>query len=548
MPFHNPLFVKRDLDGFFGLCIDNLVQILLIVQLCALCGMTGPDAGKLLTHAVLPGAAVSILLGNLFYAWQARRIAAREQRTDVTALPYGINTPSLIVYVYFVMLPVYSETRSAEAAWKMGLLACLGSGLIEFFGAFVAERLRRSTPRAALLSTLAGIAIGFIAMSFALDIYDRPLIAMLPLAVILITYFSHLPFPWGLPGGLVAVLLGTLCAWLLPAFLPASFVGPKMDPAAVSKAWQERSWILPQFFGREVWEILSQPALWWKYLSVIFPMGLFNLIGSLQNIESAEAAGDRFDTRSSLAANGIGTIAAALCGSCFPTTIYIGHPGWKALGARSGYSILNGLFITLICLTGTVNLINSLIPIQAGVAIVLWIGIIITAQAFMAVPPAHAPAVAVGLFPAIAAWGMTIVQGAFFASGGANTMQVLLTADPAAKVNGFLLHGLLTMERGYILTCMILSAVCAFLIDHKFFTAAFWSLAAAICALTGLTHAYQLLGNNFDFLFLGSQSLPGALVFRGYSIAIGYLLCAAFFALCGRYYARHPNLQTIKHD
>ncbi len=33
-------FVKRDLDGFFGLFIDNLVQLLLIVQLCALCGIT----------------------------------------------------------------------------------------------------------------------------------------------------------------------------------------------------------------------------------------------------------------------------------------------------------------------------------------------------------------------------------------------------------------------------------------------------------------------------------------------------------------------------
>lgn len=548
MSFRNPLFVKHDLDGFFGLFIDNLVQILLIVQLCALCGMAGGEGGKLLTHAVLPGAAVSILIGNLFYAWQARRVAGREERTDVTALPYGINTPSLIVYIYFVMLPVYVETKSAEAAWKMGLLACLGSGLIEFFGCFFAEKLRRSTPRAALLSTLAGIAIGFIAMSFALDIYDRPLIAMLPLAVILITYFSQLPFPYGLPGGFVAVLLGTVCAWVLPLVLPASFVGPKMDPAAVSRAWQEKGWVFPHFYGMELWEIVRQPALWWKYLSVIFPMGLFNLIGSLQNIESAEAAGDRFDTRSSLAANGVGTICAALCGSCFPTTIYIGHPGWKGLGARSGYSILNGFFITLICLTGTVNLINSLIPIQAGVAIVLWIGIIITAQAFMAVPAAHAPAVAVGLFPAIAAWGMTIVQGAFFAAAGTVTMQALLTSDPAAKVNGFLLHGLLTMERGYILTCMILSALCAFLIDHKFRTAAWWSLAGAVCAFTGLTHAYQLTGNSFDFLFLTSKPNPGALVFRADAIAAGYLLCAAFFTLCGYYYQRHPDLKTIQHD
>ena len=29
-----PIFVKRDLDGFFGLFVDNLVQLLLIVALC----------------------------------------------------------------------------------------------------------------------------------------------------------------------------------------------------------------------------------------------------------------------------------------------------------------------------------------------------------------------------------------------------------------------------------------------------------------------------------------------------------------------------------
>src|SRR5207237_7340848 len=110
------------------------------------------------------------------------------------------------------------------------------------------------------------------------------------------------------------------------------------------------------------------------------------------------------------------TIAAALFGSCFPTTIYIGHPGWKALGARAGYSTLNGLVISAICLTGTLLMISKAVPIEAGVAIVLWIGIIITAQAFQATPLRHAPAVAIGLFPAIAAWGATIVAGAFIAA------------------------------------------------------------------------------------------------------------------------------------
>ena len=146
-------------------------------------------------------------------------------------------------------------------------------------------------------------------------------------------------------------------------------------------------------------------------------MGLFNVLGSLQNIESAEAAGDAYDTRYSLTVNGIGSLAAALFGSAFPTTIYIGHPGWKALGARAGYSVLNGIFVTVICVTGTLAWIAWAIPIDAGMAIVLWIGIVIVAQAFQATPREHAPAVVVGLLPGIGAWGALMAKNGLRAAG-----------------------------------------------------------------------------------------------------------------------------------
>lgn len=523
-------FVRHDLDGFFGLFVDNLVQLLLIVTLCGgLCGMSGVDA-RFIYQIILPAAAISILVGNVFYAWQAHRVARRENRDDVTALPYGINTPSLIVYVFFVMVPVYQDTGSAEAAWKMGLVACLGSGLIELIGALVAERVRQRTPRAALLSTLAGIAIGFIAMTFALQIWARPVVAMLPLGIVLITYFSGIRFPMGLPGGLVAIVAGTLIAWILPG----TWTGVSMDAGAIADAWTQRSVCPPVWCGGVLWEVLSQPSAWLKYLSVIVPMGLFNVIGALQNIESAEAGGDRFHTGASLAANGVGTALAACLGSCFPTTIYIGHPGWKGLGARAGYSTLNGVVISILCLTGTLAIVEQIVPMEAGIAIVLWIGIVITAQAFQATPRAHAPAVALGLFPAIAAWGATCVFGAFLRAGGAN-MQQVLTDSAGADVNGFLLHGLILMERGYIFTCMIIAAVSAFLIDRRFFQAAFWSLLGAVVAATGMTHAYVLEGNAVGYLLIGSTPPSGALAYRAYDIMCGYLAIAAVLAATGMY-------------
>ena len=476
-------FVRGDIDGFFGLALDNLVQLLLIDTLCRVV-LGFPDA--LIYGRVLPGAAVSLFVGNLFYAWQAVRLGRAAGRADVCALPYGINTVSLFAYVLLVMLPARLAAEAAGAAdparvaWQAGLVACLGSGLIELFGALVAERIRRATPRAALLSTLAGIAMTFISLGFLFRTYARPLVGLTTLAVILLVYFGRVRFRGGIPGGLVAVALGTLLAWLTGA-APG---GPL--PATGARLF------LPIPVVGELWEALTAGhAL--TYLSVILPMGLFNVLGSLQNIESAEAAGDSYATRPSLAVNGVGTIAAALFGSCFPTTIYIGHPGWKALGARAGYSVLNAAFFTVVLLSGTLAHIAWAVPVDAGMAIVLWIGMVITAQAFQATPREHAPAVVMGLLPGVAAWGALMLKNGLRAAGvgapgGPEFTPALL--DAFLRTDTWA-HGAFALEQGFILTAMLMSAATVCVIERRFHTAALWCAAAAVLATTGLLHAYR---------------------------------------------------------
>lgn len=475
-------FARGDIDGFFGLALDNLVQLLLIDVLCrTLLGFPH----DLVYGRILPGVAVSLLVGNLFYAWQARRVAAQAGRDDVCALPYGINTVSLIGHVFLVMLPARVAAEAAgdpdpaRAAWRAGLLACVGSGLIEAGGAFCAHYLRRASPRAALLSTLAGIALGFISLGFVFRTFARPVVGLVTLAIVLLAYFGRVRFRSGLPGGLVAVAVGTAIAWLMgiapvgarPAgaeiHLPAPVVG---DLAAV----------LPT-------------GMWAAYFSVILPMGIFNVVGSLQNLESAEAAGDSFPTRSSLLVNGMGTLAAALFGSCFPTTIYIGHPGWKALGARSGYSVLNGCFMTVLCLTGTVAWFVWAVPVDAGMAILIWIGVIITAQAFQATPREHAPAVALGLLPCVAAWGVFLLKeglrvAGYGAEGGPSFGPELVDLFHRRDLY---LHGAFALEQGFIFTAMVLSGLTVAVIERRFRTAGTWCLAAAALAAVGLVHAYR---------------------------------------------------------
>ncbi len=462
---------RGDLDGFFGLFVDNLIQLILIVTLCTKM-LHIPE--MLVYGRILPAVAISLIVGNVFYALQARALA-RRTGARATALPYGINTVSLFAYVLFVMLPVVRATGDATLAWRMGLAACLGSGLIELGGAFVAGWIKRITPRAALLSTLAGIAITFIAMDFSFRIFADPLIGFAPLALIFMQYIGRIRLPFGIPAGLAAVATGTALAWALG----------RMDGTALHTAMQVQLHLpTPALFDLAS-ALVSKELL--GFMAVIIPMGLFNLMGSLQNLESAEAAGDIYPVRSSLAMNGVGTIAAACFGSCFPTTIYIGHPAWKEMGAGAGYSLANCAIIALLCWLGLVGLVIALVPVEAGAAILLWIGLMIAAQAFQATPHHHAPAVVVGFIPAIAAWGLMMIENGMRAAGSG-----IGVAGIAAVAAQLPIAGMIALERGFIFTSMMLAAFTVALIDARFRVATGWALAGAAFAGSGIIHGFAV--------------------------------------------------------
>jgi len=505
--------VRGDLDGLLGLGLDNLIQILLIVSLCR--GVLGYPDG-LIFGTILPATGVSLILGNGAYALQAHRLARREGRADRTALPYGINTVSLFAFVFLVMLPVklaalgqgLPELEAVRLSWQAGLVACLGSGLIEAAGAFWAGLLRRWLPRAALLSTLAGIALGYIGLGFLLRTYAEPVVGLAVLAVILVAYFGDVKLP--LPGGLLAVIVGVGLAWatgLLQVDAPtwrvnAAQVGLHLPLPQLGALWAGRAELLP-------------------WLGVTIPMGLFNVLGSLQNLESAAAAGDDYPVRSSLLINGIGSTAAGILGSCFPTSLYIGHPGWKAMGARIGYSWLNGLVMGLGCLLGLFGLVGQLVPVEAGMAIVLYIALVMAAQAFQATPSRHAPAVALGLLPGLAGWGSLLLK-AGLRTGGASFTPALLPPLQQADVWA---AGAFALEQGQIVTAMLLAAMLVFVIEQRLAAAALCAFVAAAGSWVGLLHAWR---------FAGADTVLNPGWGAGGPWAVGYLAMAAVFLLASR--------------
>src|SRR4029079_2455431 len=138
------------------------------------------------------------------------------------------------------------------------------------------ERVRKATPRAALLSTLAGIALTFISLGFFFRAYARPLVGLTTLAVVMLIYFGHRRFRGGLPGGLVAVALGTAISWAIG-------IAPVGAHPAVAGGL-----FLPIPVLGDLFEAF-RGGQFVTYLSIIVPMGMFNIVGSIQNLESAEA-------------------------------------------------------------------------------------------------------------------------------------------------------------------------------------------------------------------------------------------------------------------
>lgn len=478
------LFRFGDIDGFIALALENFIQVLLIVTLCQ--NLLGFPV-DLVYGRILPGVAISVLLGNLYYAWLTDQQNKQQGREDMTALPYGINIISLLGHIFLIMLPVHTaaiaqglpEAAAVELTWQAGLVACFGSGVIKIVGVGFVKYLREYIPLAANLSALGGIALTFISMGFVLRTFAYPVVSLVPLGIILLAFFGNVRF--GLSGGLLALLLGTVLAW-----------------GTGFKTWDNahllQSLQVLQLHAPGIWlESLAQGYRFLpEYLNVIIPLALFDFMNGLLNLESAEAAGDSYPRTPALTAHGIFTLVAALCGSCFPTTIYTGHPGWKAMGSGIGYSLLGGLFAAVISLTGAISLVAYFIPIEAGMAIFIAIGIAIVTQSFTASPAHHAPAVVVGLLPSLAAWGGLVTKDALHAAGMGTAANPFTPAlIERFHQNNLFIEGAFALGQGYILVAIVLASIVVCIIEQRFLSAGVWALTAAVLSWIGLIHSYR---------------------------------------------------------
>ena len=503
------LWTPGDWNALFGFGTNILVNLLVLTGLLRFV-LKMPD--EIVFGRILPAVGLMLFLSTAYYAWLAYRLAQKTGRTDVCALPSGISVPHMFVVVFVIMLPISLKTGDPIKGWEAGLTWVFVQSFVLMVGGFVAPAIRRITPRAALLGTLAGVSVAFISMRPAMEMFMTPVIGLVCFAVIMAGWIGGVRYYRGIPAGLVAIAVGTLMAWV------ASSAGWGFGGMSVQKLADSVS-----SFGFSV----PMPAIGhvfsgMEYLGIILvtaiPFGIYDLVEAMDNVESAAAAGDSFPTTRVLTADGVVSLIGCLMGNPFINAVYIGHPGWKAMGGRIGYSAATGIGVLLLCWFGIVAVMMALIPVVAISPILLYIGMLIGAQAFQETPRSHAPAVVLALTPHLAAWGKLQIDNALAVAG---TNAAAVGIDKLAQT-GVLYEGLAVMSGGAILVGLVLGAIAAFVSEREYRKAAAFAAAGAVLTFFGFMHG--------EAIGVGHSPM----------VAIAYLIVGTVLLSCAKQEAFKP--------
>jgi AGZA family xanthine/uracil permease-like MFS transporter len=501
------LFSRHDFSAFWALFTDNLINLMVLSAICQFVFQMPPE---IVFGRIVPGAAIAIMAGVAVYTILARRAAQRTGR-DVTALPYGISTPVMFVYLFGVIGPIYWSTNDALLAWQVGIGAGFMGGIVAALGALVGPFLKRVTPRAGMLGTLCGIALVFIGTVPFAEVFEDPIIGFVSMLIIVWGLVGRYKLPFNLPAGLVALIVGTLIAFLMGKS-SISFDGVGFYPP------------IP-YFGDllvGIQHLFNNVELF----LILIPVQIYNFIETMNNVESAEAAGDHYPVATCQVTDGAGTMLGALFGSPFPTTVYIGHPAYKRMKAHSGYIIGVGVVLPFAAFFGLLAFLANLIPIAAAAPILVFVAISLITNTAGSVKKSHMAAVGVAMIPHISSflmikWGSLVnALRDTGAQGLSNMGDPALTA--ALLQQGAHFEGHLALSQGAIISGLIWGAIVASVIDGDFKNAGGFSAAAGAMSGIGIIHSANLHWPEFS------------------GITMGYFIIALFLLL-------YPRLVEVEH-
>jgi AGZA family xanthine/uracil permease-like MFS transporter len=503
--------VPGDVNGFLGLVVDNLSVLALLAAV--LIGAYAVPA-DIVFGRMFPGTAFGVLAGDLVYTWLAVRLARRTGRSDITAMPFGLDTPSTIGMALLVLGPAFAKFRAAGLdpysaglqTWYLGMAATAFMGVLKLLLSFAGRTVRRLIPMAGLLGSLAGIALTLIGFFPMVDLLQFPIVGFLTLGLVLYALVAKGPIPLRMPGVLFAVVVGTLLYYGAGHF---GLIGTQIAAPAMP--------VLRLAFPHPDPGILHGFAGLWDYLPLIIPFALLTVVGGVNNTESARVAGDDYDVRSILLAEAAATLLAGLAGGVAQTTPYIGHPAFKEMGARSGYTLLTGIFIGVGGMLGYLANLIEWVPLAALAPVLVFLALNITAQAFSAVPARHAAAVAIGFFPSIARLVTIELTDPKFVSPD-RLAQWLAAPEHGLPV----LSVIIALGNGFIITATIWAAFVVEMTDNRLRSAAAYVATGGVLCFVGIIHSARLDGGAYALWQL-----------QGVERSVGIQFCAAYFLLAG---------------
>lgn len=490
-----------DVNAFFGLMLDNVAGLVLTVTM--LIGFFQFPVDFALRY-MIPGTAIGVMAGDLLYFWLAFRLARREQRSDVTAMPLGLDTPSTIGMVLFVLGPSYTAgleaglepELAATRTWHIGICAIVITGLIKGLLAIGSDWMRKVFPRAGLLGSLAAIALVLIAFLQMPKLAITPVVGFASLAIVLATLVARGKLPFRIPGALGAVMIGCLIWYATLGFDRVAGTELAHRPPPGETVFFPLQWLTVFTFA---WVGSLGDTL--AYLPYIIPFAIATVIGGIDCTESAASAGDDYNTRTIIGIEAGATLLAGLCGGVIQTTPYIGHPAYKAMGGRAAYTLATALFVGGAGLIGYFSVLFQVIPEAAVLPILVFIGIEITAQSFHATPRRHYAALAIACLPALAKLVMINLE---------------MYVDPSKVASDPGILNLRMLAGGFIITSLIWASALARIIDRRFFSASLFFATGGLLVLFGVMHS-PLMGDKMFWPWnIGRVPDPQtqALVFR----------------------------------
>lgn len=474
-----PFFTSGDIGGLAYSLTNNIVNFIIVIATLTALGWSN----DLIYGKAIPGMSIGLMASGIYYAFMAHRLAKKEGRSDVTAMPSGVSTPAMFVFLYGVITPLSYVIDDPEIVWSAAVAACFIGGFVEFLGGFLGPWLKRALPRAALLGTVAGIGFIWMATQGLFDVYRDPVLGLPIMLLAVAGLFGGYMFPGKIPPLAVAIIGGIVYAACLgrlqPDFSGVGFFFP--NPANTIQA------------------LLSGFVVVAPYLAVIIPIEIYNFIETMDNVESANAAGDNYNVREAQFADGCCTMLSALFGGVVPNTVWLGHPGLKKAKAGAGYSWISGIILGAAGIFGFFSFINSMVPPAVCAVTFLWCAVIMVCQGFKEVKVKHYAAVAIAMIPSVADYLYSQVTSAL---GGAANIWTEVSAsglndfapDVVEKLigGGVMWNGVPGIKAGAIIVGLIWGGATAYIIDKRLDRAGYIFLGGAVLSLFGFIHSASI--------------------------------------------------------